>query len=91
MVDRPLGNRVLVKPLEAGAQKGLLYIPETGGPSQGEVVSRGNGYRDNSGNLIPLEVNVGDVVLFDKKNGIVVPVDGVEYVLLAERDILLVR
>lgn len=91
MASRPLGNRVLVKPVEACAVRGSLYIPETGGASEGEVVSCGSGYRDNSGNLIPLEVVVGDRVLYDKKNGIPVQVDGAEFVLLAERDILLVR
>jgi chaperonin GroES len=92
---KPLGDRVIVKPAEAEEQtKSGLYIPDTAKekPQRGEVVAVGEGkINETSGNRMPIDVKVGDVVIFSKYGGSEVKIDDVEYKILdAERDIIAV-
>jgi len=88
---KPLGDRVVVKPSEGEEKtKSGILIPDTAKekPSEGEVVAVGSGNRDESGKKIPLEVKVGDKVLYSKYGGTEVKVEGKEYLILRESDIL---
>ncbi|MCX6167561.1 MAG: co-chaperone GroES [Sphingobacteriales bacterium] len=89
---KPLADRVVVEaaPAETMTASGI-YIPETAQekPQQGVVVSAGPGkYADLTGNLIPLSVKVGDQVLYSKYAGTEVTIDGKEYLVMREADIL---
>jgi len=87
---KPLGDRVIVKPAEAEEQtKSGLVIPDTAKekPQRGEVIAVGEGKRDDDGNRVPVDVKVGDVVIYGKYGGQDVKIDGVEYKILEERDI----
>ena len=91
MKFRPLHDRVVVKRIDAEAKTaGGIIIPDTAKekPSQGEVIAIGPGGRDESGNLIPLDVKVGDRILFGKWSGSEVKIDGVEYLIMKESDIM---
>ncbi len=91
MKIRPLHDRVLVKRSEGEEKtKGGLYIPTTAKekPAQGEVVAVGPGKLDENGERIPLQIKVGDTVLFGKYAGTDIKVDGVEHLILREDDIL---
>jgi chaperonin GroES len=91
MKFRPLHDRVVVKRLDAEEKtKGGIIIPDTAKekPSQGEVVAVGPGGRDESGKLIPIDVNVGDRVLFGKWSGTEVKIDGEDLLIMKESDIL---
>lgn len=91
MAIRPLGDRVLVKRVEAEAQtKGGIFIPDTAKekPIEAKVVAVGNGKRTDDGERHPLEVKKGDIVLFGKYAGTEVKIDGQEHVMLREDDIL---
>lgn len=91
MKFRPLHDRVLVKRIEAEERTaGGIIIPDTAKekPQQGEVIAIGPGGRDETGRLIPLDVKVGDRVLFGKWSGSDVKMDGVEYLIMKENDIL---
>ncbi len=91
MKFRPLHDRVVVKRIDAEEKTaGGIIIPDTAKekPSQGEVVSVGPGGRDESGKLIPLDVKTGDRVLFGKWSGTEVKIDGVEYLIMKESDIM---
>jgi len=91
MKFRPLHDRVVVKRIEAEEKTvGGIIIPDTAKekPQQGEVISVGPGGRDESGKLIPLDVQVGDRVLFGKWSGTEVKLDGVEYLIMKESDIM---
>jgi len=86
----PLADRVVVKPLEeAETMRGGLYIPDTAKekPQQGEIVAVGPG-RFEDGNRIPLDVQVGNRVLYGKYSGTEVTVDGDQLLILRESDIL---
>jgi chaperonin GroES len=88
---RPLRDRVLVKRLDQEEKTpGGIIIPDTAKekPIQGEVLSVGAGVRDDKGTLHPLEVKSGDRVLFAKWGGTEVKIDGTEYIILKESDIL---
>ena len=88
---KPLGDRVVVKPLEASEQmRGGLYIPDTAKekPSQGEVVAVGPGKVSDEGARIEMDVKVGDRVLYGKYSGTDVTLDGQEYLIVRESDIL---
>jgi chaperonin GroES len=88
---RPLENRVLVRRIKAEEKTpGGLIIPDTAKekPLEGEVLAVGSGVRDESGRIIPLEVKVGDHVLFDKSAGTDVIIDGEERLVLKQSDIL---
>ena len=91
MKFRPLHDRVVVKRVEEDTKtKGGIIIPDTAQekPMQGEIVAAGPGARDESGKLTPLEVKSGDRVLFGKWSGTEVKIDGEEYLILKENEIL---
>jgi chaperonin GroES len=91
MKFRPLHDRILVKRIEAEERTaGGIIIPDTAKekPQRGEVIAVGPGGRDETGRLIPLDVKVGDRVLFGKWSGSDVKMDGVEYLIMKENDIL---
>ena len=88
---RPLHDRVVVKRIDAEEKSsGGIIIPDTAKekPQQGEVVAVGPGGRDESGNLIALEVKSGDRVLFGKWSGTEVKIDGEELLIMKESDIM---
>jgi chaperonin GroES len=87
---KPLGDRVLIEPMEEELQKqGSLFIPDTAKekPQQGKVIAVGKG-RYEDGKLIPLDVQVGDMVLFGKYAGSEIKQDDREYLIVRENDIL---
>ena len=91
MKFRPLHDRVVVKRIEADTKTaGGIIIPDTAQekPQQGEVVAVGPGGRDESGKLIPIDVKAGDVILFGKWSGTEVKIDGVDYLIMKESDIM---
>ena len=88
---RPLHDRVVVKRVEEDKKsKGGIIIPETAQekPMQGEVVAVGPGGRTESGMLVPIDVKAGDIVLFGKWSGSEIKIDGVEFLIMKESDIL---
>ncbi len=87
---RPLQDRILVRRVEeVETTKGGLIIPDAAKerPSEGNVIAVGSGKRDD-GKVIPLDVKVGDRVLFGKYSGSEIKVDGVEHIILREDEIL---
>ena len=91
MKFRPLHDRVVVTRIDAEDKtKGGIIIPDTAKekPSEGEVIAVGPGGRDEAGKLIPIDVKAGDRVLFGKWSGTEVKIDGVEYLLMKESDIM---
>ena len=91
---KPLADRVVVKALEEQEQmRGGLYIPDTAKekPQQGEVVAVGPGkFDERGGQRIPMDVKVGDKILYGKYSGTEVTVDGEQYLILRESDVLAV-
>jgi chaperonin GroES len=90
---KPLGDRVFIKISEQDDKTaGGIYLPDAAKekPQVGAIVSAGPGKRNDDGQLVPLEVKVGDKVLYSKYAGTEVKLSGEDYVLLAERDILAV-
>jgi chaperonin GroES len=88
---RPLHDRVLVRRIEEEQKtKGGIIIPDTAKekPQQGEVLAVGPGTRDETGKLVPLDVKVGDKVLFGKWSGTEVKIEGEELLIMKESDIL---
>jgi len=88
---KPLADRVVVKPLEQDEAKvGSIYIPETAKekPQEGQVVAVGPGTASDSGEKTPLDVKVGDRVLYGKYSGTEVTVSGEDYLIMRESDIL---
>jgi chaperonin GroES len=88
---RPLHDRVVLRRTEDNAKTpGGIIIPDTAKekPQEGEVVAVGPGGRDESGKLLPLDVKVGDHVLFGKWSGTEVRIDGEEYLIMKETDIM---
>ncbi len=91
MKVKPLGDRILVKPLEEKeVKRGNIIIPDTAKekPQQGEVIAVGKGKMTDDGKLIPMEVKVGDKVLFGKYSGTEIKIDGEEYLILHQDDVL---
>jgi chaperonin GroES len=91
MKFRPLHDRVVVKRIDPEDKTaGGIIIPDTAKekPSQGEVVAIGSGGRDESGKLIPIDIQVGDRVLFGKWSGTEVKLDGQELLIMKESDIM---
>jgi chaperonin GroES len=90
---RPLHDRILVKRVEEETKTaGGLFIPETAKekPQRGEVVAAGKGKITEDGKVLPLDVKVGDKVLFGKYSGTEVKVDGEDFLMMREDDILAV-
>jgi chaperonin GroES len=91
MKFRPLHDRVVLKRIEAEAKtSGGIIIPDTAKekPQQGEVVAVGPGGRDEAGKLIPIDLKIGDRGLFGKWSGTEVKIDGVEYLIMKESDVM---
>jgi chaperonin GroES len=91
MKFRPLHDRVVVKRVaEEEKTKGGIIIPDTAKekPMEGEVIAVGPGARDEKGALVPLDVKAGDRILFGKWSGTEVKLDGVEYLIMKESDIM---
>lgn len=90
---RPLGDRLLVKRLEEEeVVKGGIIIPDTAKekPQRGEVIAVGLGRLDEEGKRLPLDVKVGDLILFTKYGGNEVTIDDEEYLIMREDDVLAV-
>jgi len=90
---KPLADRVIVKPKEAEETTiGGIILPDTAKekPQEGKVVAAGKGKTDESGKIIPMEVKVGDKVLYGKYSGTEITIDEKEYIILREEDILAV-
>ena len=88
---RPLHDRVLIRRIEQDEKTaGGIIIPDTAKekPQQGEIVAVGPGGRDEAGKLIPIDLKVGDRVLFGKWSGTEVRIDGEELVIMKESDIM---
>jgi chaperonin GroES len=91
MKFRPLHDRVVVTRIDALAKTaGGIIIPDTvkEKPTEGEVIAVGPGGRDESGKLIPIDLKEGDKVLFGKWSGNEVKIDGVEYLIMKESDVM---
>ncbi len=90
---RPLQDRILVERLEeVSTTKGGIIIPDTAKekPAEGTIVAVGKGKMDNDGKLIPMELQVGDRVLFSKYGGTDVKLDGKDFLIMGQDDILCV-
>ena len=91
MALRPLRDRVLVERIEEPEQKvGGLYIPDSAKekPQQGTIVAVGAGRLTDKGEVVPLELKVGDTILFGKFAGAEVKLDGKEYLIIREEEVL---
>ncbi|WID99246.1 co-chaperone GroES [Bosea vestrisii] len=91
MQFRPLHDRVVVKRIDAEAKsKGGIIIPDTAKekPQEGEIVAVGPGGRDEHGTLVPLDVKVGDRVLFGKWSGTEIKIEGEDLLIMKESDIM---
>ncbi|HBA62101.1 MAG TPA: co-chaperone GroES, partial [Elusimicrobia bacterium] len=87
---QPLGDRVIIKPLEAKeVKKGGIIIPDTAKekPMEGEIVAAGKGKMED-GKLIPMEVKTGDKVLYGKYSGTEIKINDEEYLIMREEDVL---
>jgi chaperonin GroES len=91
MKFRPLHDRVVVKRIDAEAKSaGGIIIPDTvkEKPSQGEIVAVGPGGRDENGKLLPIDLKVGERVLFGKWSGTEVKIDGEDLLIMKESDVM---
>ncbi len=91
MKFRPLHDRVVVKRIDAEEKSaGGIIIPDTAKekPSQGEIIAVGPGGRDENGKLVPIDLKAGEIVLFGKWSGTEVKLDGVDYLIMKESDIM---
>ena len=90
---RPLHDRIIVQRLEEGEQKiGGIIIPDTAKekPQQGRVIAAGNGKMNDEGKRVPLDVKAGDLILFGKYTSQEVKLDGEEYLIMREDEVLAV-
>ena len=88
---KPLGDRVVIRVLEQEEKTASgIFLPDTAKekPSQGEVIAVGTGKLQDNGTRTPLEVSVGDKIIFSKYAGTEFKYDGVDYLIVSERDIL---
>jgi chaperonin GroES len=88
---KPLGDRLVIEPLEQQEQTASgIFLPETAKekPQEGKVIDAGPGARKESGERITMDVNVGDTVLYAKYSGTNVKLNGKEYLILKENDVL---
>ena len=91
MTVKPLADRVLVEALEAAEKtSGGLYIPDNAKekPQKGRIIAAGPGKASDTGSIVKMEVKVGDIILYGKYSGTEVTVDGKEYLIMRESDIL---
>jgi len=90
MKVKPLSDRIIIKPAPAEEKtKGGIILPDTAKekPVIGEVVAVGPGRKSDDGKLVPMEIKVGDKVLYGKYSGTEVTIDGQEYLIMRESDI----
>ena len=90
---RPLHDRIIVQRLDEGEQKiGGIIIPDTAKekPQQGKVIAAGNGKTNEDGKRIPLDVTAGNTILFGKYSGQEIKLDGEEYLIMKEDEVLAV-
>jgi chaperonin GroES len=90
---RPLHDRIIVQRIEEGEQKvGGIIIPDTAKekPQQGQVIAAGNGKTKDDGKRLPLDVKAGDRILFGKYSGQEIKLDGQEYLIMREDEVLAV-
>lgn len=88
---KPLGDRLVIKPLEQEEQTTSgIFLPETAKekPQQGKVIAAGPGARKESGERVAMDVNVDDTVLYAKYSGTTIKLNGAEYLILKETDVL---
>ncbi len=88
---KPLGDRIVVKVVsQEGKTKGGIVLPDTAKekPQEGEVLAVGSGKVLENGQKLPLEVKIGDRIIFSKYAGTEVKIDGEELVIFSERDVL---
>jgi chaperonin GroES len=88
---RPLHDRVIVERIEEGEQKvGGIIIPDTAKekPQQGKIIAAGKGKLEKDGKVTPLDVKAGDTILFGKYAGQEIKVDGNEYLIMREEEVL---
>ncbi len=88
---RPLSDRILVERVEEDEKtKGGIIIPDTAKekPAEGKIVATGNGRMGEDGKLLPMDVKVGDRILFSKYGGTDVKIDGIDYLILRQDDVL---
>ena len=88
---RPLHDRIIVRRLDEGEQKvGAIIIPDTAKekPQQGKVIAAGNGKSKDDGKRVPLDVTTGDTILFGKYSGQEIKLDGEEYIIMREDEVL---
>jgi chaperonin GroES len=91
MKFRPLHDRIVVKRIDAEAKSaGGIIIPDTAQekPSQGQVIAVGPGGRDEAGKLVPIDLEVGDRVLFGQWSGTEVKIDGEDLLIMKESDVM---
>jgi chaperonin GroES len=91
MKIKPLGDRVVIQASESKEQsRGGIVLPDTAKekPQEGKVVAAGVGKKTDDGKIVPLSVKVGDIVLYGKYSGTEITVDGEEYLIVREEDIL---
>ena len=91
MKFRPLHDRVVVRRLEGETKtSGGIIIPDTAKekPSEGEIIAVGPGGRDEAGKLVPIDLKVGDRILFGKWSGTEVKIDGEELLIMKESDVM---
>jgi len=88
---RPLHDRIIVRRLDEGEQKvGGIIIPDTAKekPQQGKVIAAGNGKSKDDGKRVPLDVTTGDTILFGKYSGQEIKLDGEEYIIMREDEVV---
>ena len=93
MKVRPLHDRIIVQRIEEGEQKiGGIIIPDSAKekPQQGKVMAVGKGRTNDEGKVIPLDVKAGDKILFGKYSGTEIKIDGEEFLILREDEVLAV-
>jgi chaperonin GroES len=90
---RPLHDRLIIKRIEEGEQKvGGIIIPDSAKekPQQGQVIAAGNGKAKDDGKRVPLDVKAGDTILFGKYSGQEIKLDGEDYIIMKEDEVLAV-
>ena len=91
MKFRPLHDRVVIRRAEGDLKsKGGIIIPDTAKekPQEGEVIAVGPGSRDEAGKLVPLDVKAGDLILFGKWSGTEIKLEGTDYLIMKESDVM---
>ncbi|HJO39241.1 MAG: co-chaperone GroES [Vicinamibacterales bacterium] len=91
MKVRPLHDRIIVQRIEEGEQKvGGIIIPDTAKekPQQGKVIAAGKGKVKDDGKVVPMDVKTGDIILFGKYGGQEIKLDGQEYLIMREEEVL---